>query len=121
MLLSKNIRSVYPKVPILGFPRGAGVSYKSFVEKTGVSGISLDSSVPIEWASINLQTKCAVQGNLDNMALVAGGEMMEIEVHNILKGFSSGSHIFNLGHGILPQTPPENVKKLSDIILNWQK
>ena len=117
----KNVRSVYPKVPILGFPRGAGVSYKSFVEKTGVSGISLDSSVPVEWASINLQTKCAVQGNLDNMALVAGGEMMEIEVHNILKGFSSGSHIFNLGHGILPQTPPENVKKLSDIILNWQK
>jgi uroporphyrinogen decarboxylase len=104
----------------MGFPRGAGTLYIDFVEKTGVNGVSLDNGVPIKWAAANIQPKCTVQGNLDNTALIAGGEMMEKEIYNILEGFSGGSHVFNLGHGILPQTPPENVSKLVEIIHAWK-
>ena len=117
----QRINKAHPNVPVMGFPRGAGILYLDFVEKTGVSGVSLDNSVPIKWAVENIQPRCTVQGNLDNTALISGGEMMEKEIYNILEGFSKGSHIFNLGHGILPQTPPENVSKLVEIIHGWEK
>jgi uroporphyrinogen decarboxylase len=104
----------------MGFPRCAGMRYLNFIEETGVDGVSLDNGVPIKWAAQNIQSKCTVQGNLDNAVLIAGGEVMEREIYNILEGFSGGSHIFNLGHGILPQTPPENVLKLVQIIREWK-
>jgi uroporphyrinogen decarboxylase len=116
----QKIKKVYPNVPVMGFPRGAGIRYLDFIEKTGVNGVSLDNGVSVKWAAENIQPKCTVQGNLDNTALIAGGEMMEKEIYNILEGFSGGSHIFNLGHGILPQTPPENVLKLVQIIHEWK-
>ena len=116
----QNIRKVHPNVPIMGFPRGAGIRYLDFVEKTGVDGVSLDNGISIKWAAANIQPKCTVQGNLDNTALIAGGELMEKEIYRILDGFSGGSHIFNLGHGILPQTPPENVLRLIEIINEWK-
>jgi uroporphyrinogen decarboxylase len=116
----QKIRNVHLNVPIIGFPRGAGTRYIDFVEKTGVNGVSLDNGVSVKWAAENIQPRCTVQGNLDNTALIAGGELMEKEVYNILKGFSGGSHVFNLGHGILPQTPPENVFRLVEIINEWK-
>ena len=116
----KKIKQDHPDVPVIGFPRGAGILYQDFVEKTGVNSVSLDNSVPVKWAAENLQPKCTIQGNLDNMALIAGGEMMEKEIHAILEGFSGGSHIFNLGHGILPHTPLENVARLAEIIKAWK-
>ncbi|MBC8445240.1 MAG: uroporphyrinogen decarboxylase [Rhodospirillaceae bacterium] len=115
----RRIKQVYPEVPGMGFPRGAGILYKDFIEKTCVNGVSLDNGMPVKWAAENLQPLCTVQGNLDNMALIAGGELMEKEIRAILEGFSDGSHIFNLGHGILPETPPENVQRLSEIIKGW--
>lgn len=117
----KNIRVAHPDVPVLGFPRGAGILYMDFVHETGVDGVSLDNSVPVKWAADNLQSLCTVQGNLDNMALIAGGDIMEQEILSILDGFSGGPHIFNLGHGILPHTPPENVARLAEIIKGWRK
>ena len=63
---------------------------------------------------------CAVQGNLDNTSLIAGGLTMEKEVEKILEALSSGPYVFNLGHGILPQTPPENVLKLVQIVKEWK-
>jgi uroporphyrinogen decarboxylase len=116
----QKINKAHPDVPVMGFPRGAGLLYTDFVEKTGVDGVSLDNSVPVKWAATEIQPKCTVQGNLDNTVMIAGGDMMEKEIYNILEGFSGGSHVFNLGHGILPQTPPENVSKLVKIVCDWK-
>jgi uroporphyrinogen decarboxylase len=119
-IIVQKIRKIHPDVPIMGFPRGAGTRYLDFIDKTGVNGVSLDNGISVKWAAENIQPICTVQGNLDNTALIAGGELMEIEIYNILEGFSGGSHIFNLGHGILPQTPPENVSRLVEIVNGWK-
>jgi uroporphyrinogen decarboxylase len=115
-----KLKTAYPDVPVIGFPRGAGVLYQNFVKETGVDAISIDNSVPISWAAKNLQPLCTVQGNLDNMALIAGGSSMETEILAMLDGFSKGSYIFNLGHGILPETPPENVERMAALIQEWK-
>ena len=70
----QEIKKVHPEVPIMGFPRGAGIRYLDFIERTGVNGVSLDNGISVKWAAENIQPKCTVQGNLDNTALVAGGE-----------------------------------------------
>jgi len=90
-----RIRAVHPDIPIIGFPRGAGLLYERFVQETGVNAVSIDATVPLAWAAEKLQSKCAVQGNLDNLALLAGGAAMEAEVAHILAAFSDGPFIFN--------------------------
>ena len=110
------VRKVHPDVPIIGFPRNAGVLYRDFVQETGVQGISIDATVPLDWAVTELLPLCTVQGNLDNHLLLSGGMVMENEVRTILSVLGDGPFIFNLGHGILPQTPPENVGRVVDII-----
>ncbi len=115
----KNIKAAHPHVPVIGFPRGVGALYKTFVERTGVDAVSLDQTVPTDWACSVLQPLCTVQGNLDNMALVAGGESMEKEIQGILSELAGGPFIFNLGHGIVPQTPPRHVARLAEIIHHW--
>lgn len=112
----ERVRSVHPNVPIIGFPRGAGPLYVDFVKQTGVTAISIDQSVPLEWARDNLQPLACVQGNLDNLALVAGGEVLETQARRILDVLGKGPFVFNLGHGIVPTTPPENVARLAAII-----
>lgn len=115
----KRVKAVHPDVPVIGFPRGAGVLYPEFVRETGVDGVSLDTTVPASWAAEVLQPLCTVQGNLDNQVLVAGGAAMEAEVTHILKTLGSGPFVFNLGHGILPHTPPEHVARVAEMIKNW--
>ncbi|MBL4802893.1 MAG: uroporphyrinogen decarboxylase [Emcibacter sp.] len=116
-----NIRAQYPKIPIIGFPRGAGSRYPDYIRATGVTAVSIDTTMPLEWVRDNIQTLCPVQGNLDPLLLVAGGEKMENRVREILDCLSEGPFIFNLGHGIVPQTPPENVARVSEIIREYQK
>ncbi len=111
-----RIRAKHPDIPIIGFPRGAGLLYQRFVQETGVNAISIDATVPVTWAAKNLQPYCAVQGNLDNLALLTGGPAMEAEVAHILAAFADGPFIFNLGHGILPETPVSHVKKLIELV-----
>ncbi len=115
-----GLRARFPDLPIIGFPRGIGVLYAVFVRETGVSGVSIDSSVPVDWAADSLQPHCAVQGNLDPLILVAGGETMRSEASAILERLAPGPFIFNLGHGIVPQTSPEHVAELSDLIRGWR-
>lgn len=112
----KRVKTVHPDVPIIGFPRGAGPMYKRYVMETGVDGVGLDHSLPLEWARDHLQKHVTVQGNLDNLLLVAGGEAMDTEVKRILEILGDGPFIFNLGHGIVPQTPPEHVARLCALV-----
>ena len=115
----EGVKARHPEIPIIGFPRGAGVMYRDFAEQTGVDGVSIDHTVPLGWAARELQPLCTVQGNLDNHLLLAGGDAMEREVKKILETLSPGSFIFNLGHGVLPPTPPENVGRVAELIQNW--
>ena len=115
-----NIREKHTDIPIIGFPRGAGCRYPEYIRATGVSAVSIDTTMPLEWVRDHIQPLCPVQGNLDPLLLVAGGEKMEKRVLEILDCLSGGPFIFNLGHGIVPQTPPENVARVSEIIRDYQ-
>lgn len=110
------LRRKYPELPIIGFPRGVGAGYRTFAEMAGVNGVSLDWTVPLDWAVAELQGKVTLQGNLDPRLLVVGGAAMEVEVHRILDTLGKGPFIFNLGHGIVPETPPEHVSRLVEML-----
>ena len=107
----EQVRAIHPKAPIIGFPRGAGSRYEGYREKTGVTALGLDWSVPASQAR-GLQRQGAVQGNLDPMRLVAGGGALEEGVDAILEALGAGPLIFNLGHGIVPETPIANVEAM---------
>jgi len=115
----RRVKSRHPDIPIVVFPRGIGASYKHYAAVCGCDGLSLDTAVPSAWAAAELQPAMAVQGNLDPVALVAGGGAMKHEAENILHNLARGRFIFNLGHGILPQTPPEHVAELCHIVHAW--
>jgi uroporphyrinogen decarboxylase len=106
----------YPGVPVLGFPRLAGTLIPDYVEQTGVDGVGLDTSLDGARVAFSLPETVAVQGNLDPMVLIAGGEPLRRESVAIRDALRGRPHIFNLGHGILPQTPPEHVADLVGII-----
>ena len=106
----------FPDVPIIGFPKGAGAGYIEFARITDVNGVSLDWAVPLEWARDEIQSQTTVQGNLDPRLVVVGGQAMEAEVYRILETLGQGPLIFNLGHGVLPETPLENVDRLAEVL-----
>ena len=108
----ERLRQNHPNVPVIGFPRGAGALYADYVRQTGVNAVGLDNGVPLQWAADTLQPMAAVQGNLDNQLLVVGGMALDTEIDRILNIFRQGPHIFNLGHGIVPDTSPEHVARL---------
>ena len=114
-----GIRAMAPAVPVIGFPRGGGVLIEAYAKETGVDALGLDSAVPLAWAAAQLQPVCAVQGNLDPILLLHGGEQMKRAVYRILDAFAGGPSIFNLGHGILPMTPPEHVADLVRYVRAW--
>jgi uroporphyrinogen decarboxylase len=110
------LKSRFPTIPIIAFPRGAGLSLARYAEETGVAALSLDWAVPLDWARERLQPRVVLQGNLDPLALVVGGEAMRQQALNIIASWAKGPMIFNLGHGILPDTPPEHVAELVSIV-----
>ena len=118
--IARRVRQKYPDIPIIVFPRGAGIGYVPFAKDSEITALSLDSSLPLKWAAETLQPKTVVQGNLDPQYLVCGGPPMLAEAERILTAFSGGLFVFNLGHGIVPQTPPNNVAALSDFIHSWR-
>lgn len=117
--LVERVRKEGPTVPIIGFPRGAGALYADYAAETGVDAVSLDSAVPLAWAAKEVQSLCAVQGNLDNLALLVGGSVLEEEARRILAALARGPFVFNLGHGVLPETPPEHVARLAALVRGW--
>jgi uroporphyrinogen decarboxylase len=110
----ERVRARHPDVPIIGFPRGAGPLYKDFALETGVDAISMDQGLPVAWAAAELQPHLTVQGNLDPMALLAGGKALDSGIDRILETLGGGPLVFNLGHGIIKETPPEHVTRLVD-------
>jgi len=116
----RRLKNEHPTVPILGFPRAAGLQYEDYVAQTGVDGVGIDATVPVIWAAAALQPMCTVQGNLDNHLLIAGGPRLESEVERILQALATGPFVFNLGHGVLPKTPPEHVAQVADQIRAWK-
>ena len=115
-----GLRAEYPDLPVIGFPRGVGDRYRQYAAETGVSGISIDPTVELGWARDVLQPVVTVQGNLDPQTLVAGGDDMRAAVRRILDTLGHGPFVFNLGHGIVPQTPPEHVAELVELVQNWR-
>lgn len=104
-----------PEIPVIGFPRGAGVLAERYARETGIDAIGCDTSMPVGWMR-RLQEHLPVQGNLDPLLLVAGGEALDARVGAILETLGSGPFIFNLGHGILPETPIEHVTRLVSLV-----
>jgi uroporphyrinogen decarboxylase len=106
----------HPNVPVIGFPKGAGGKLPAYARETGVDALGLDETVNPEWAAANLPPDLPVQGNLDPLALIAGGGALETAVERILSAFRDRPHVFNLGHGILPDTPIAHVERLLELV-----
>ena len=110
------LNKLHPDVPIIAFPREAGLKYIDFANETGANCIAIDHSVDPEWAATNLQIDSCIQGNLNPKHMVTGGKALLEETTKILDCFSNGPHIFNLGHGITPDGKPENLQLMIDRI-----
>ena len=110
------LRDRHPDVPVIGFPKGAGGKLAAYARETAVSALGLDETVDPRWAARELPKDMPLQGNLDPLALLAGGEVMDAAVARILDAFAGRPHIFNLGHGILQETPIANVERLVALV-----
>ena len=114
--LVSALRSRFPDLPVIGFPKGAGGKLAAYVRETEVSAIGLDETVDPVWAAKELPKGLPVQGNLDPLALLNGGRELETAVSRILDAFAGRPHIFNLGHGILQDTPISHVEQLITLV-----
>ncbi len=110
------LRARFPHLPIIGFPRGAGPMLADYVATTGVNAAGVDTALPAAWVAAMLPAGKAGQGNLDPMALVAGGAALRQEAERLLQDIRDKPWIFNLGHGIVPETPPDHVAELIAIV-----
>jgi len=108
----RRLKALHPDTPIIGFPKGAGGKLAAYADETRVDAIGLDETVDPLWANAVLAPHLPVQGNLDPLALVAGGAALDEAIDRILAAFPARPHIFNLGHGIVPDTPIAHVEHL---------
>ena len=107
-----KVRAKAPHAPVILFPRGAGTKLTQFAGLPEVAAIGLDTAADPRAAAAALPHRLALQGNLDPLALVAGGAALDEAVERVLRGFDGRAHIFNLGHGVLPETPVAHVERL---------
>jgi uroporphyrinogen decarboxylase len=117
--IAHGLRARHPKVPIIAFPRGVGPAALMYRRTDAFSALSIDTGIGAHWAARELQPTICVQGNLDPIMLVTGGPAMKREATRILDKLGHGSFIFNLGHGVVPQTPPEHVAELVETVRSW--
>lgn len=110
------VKERHPHVPIIGFPKGAGGKLLAYARETGVDAVGIDETVDPLWAARELPKDLPVQGNLDPLALLAGGEALATAAHRILDAFKQRPHIFNLGHGIIKETPIAHVEQLMRLL-----
>lgn len=106
------VKQQYPHVPIMGFPKGIGTRYPRYVQETGVDGVSLDPSISFDYACAHINPHIILQGAIDPYVLVAGGKSLEKAVSESLSAFKDRTFIFNLFHGIVPETPISHVEDM---------
>ncbi|QGP79614.1 uroporphyrinogen decarboxylase [Sphingobium sp. CAP-1] len=107
-----RLKALHPDIPVIGFPKGAGAKLADYAAQTGVDAVGVDETIDPCWANAALPAGMPVQGNLDPLALIAGGRAVEEAVDMIRAAFAGRPHILNLGHGILPDTPIAHVEAL---------
>jgi len=110
------LRDRHPGVPVIAFPKGAGGRLPAYAREVAADAIGLDETVDPVWANSVLPDGLPVQGNLDPLALLAGGDALESGVARVLGAFVGRPHVFNLGHGILPQVPIGHVERLLELV-----
>ncbi|MGZ3269038.1 MAG: uroporphyrinogen decarboxylase [Croceibacterium sp.] len=116
--IADAIRARHPGVPVIGFPKGAGAKLAAYARETNVDAIGLDETIDPLWAMRELPEGLPVQGNLDPLLLLAGGEALEQRAEWILEAFAGRPHVFNLGHGIDKETPIAHVERLLGVVRN---
>ena len=111
-----ELKKRHPETPVIGFPKGAGGKLGAYAREAGVDAIGIDETVDPAWADRELPAGMPVQGNLDPLAILAGGDSMRRSVSRILDAFGGRPHIFNLGHGIGKDTPIAHVEQLAAFV-----
>jgi uroporphyrinogen decarboxylase len=117
--ITQRLHERCPGVPVIGFPKGAGAKLTAYARETGVDAVGLDETVDPHWAARELPHDLPVQGNLDPLLLLAGGDALDASVRQILDAFVDRPHVFNLGHGINKETPIAHVERLLRVIREW--
>ncbi|MBY8336705.1 uroporphyrinogen decarboxylase [Alteriqipengyuania sp. NZ-12B] len=115
------IKDSHPDIPVIGFPKGAGEKLPRYAERTGVDAVGLDETLDPEWAHAALPKGMPVQGNLDPMLLLAGGDRLDRTIRHILSALADRPHVFNLGHGIDRHTPIAHVEHALSVLRDWQR
>ena len=119
--LVDRLRALGVEVPIIGFPRGAGVLTPDYALQTGVTALGLDTAASPRFVQEKLDPNLPVQGHLDPLLLLAGGSALNDRVEEILTAYSDRPHIFNLGHGVLPETPIAHVQQVVDRVRRFKR
>jgi len=117
----RQLKVKFPNVPIIGFPKGAGEKLGVYARETGVDAIGVDETIDPLWAARELPAGMPVQGNLDPLLLLAGGEELDRQALRVLEAFADRPHVFNLGHGIGQTTPIEHVEQLLALVRGWKR
>ena len=120
-LIIEGLRKNGHKQPVIGFPKGIGEGLINYVEQSGIDAVGLDHGMDPVWVDRNLPQNFPVQGNLDPLSLLQAGPEMFRDIDNILEAFNNRPHIFNLGHGITPPTPTENVKSMLNHVRRYKR
>jgi len=114
--IAEQVKQRHPHVPVIGFPKGAGEKLPAYARETGVDAVGVDETVDPIWAARELPEGMPVQGNLDPLLLLAGGDMLEERARIVLDAFAGRPHVFNLGHGIDKETPIAHVERLLAVV-----
>lgn len=119
--LVEQVRARHPETPIIGFPKGAGEKLAAYARETGVDAVGIDETIDPRWAARELPENLPVQGNLDPLLLLSGGQELERQALEVLDAFAGRPHVFNLGHGIGQHTPIAHVEQLLSVVRSWQR
>jgi uroporphyrinogen decarboxylase len=110
------VRKLHPETPIIGFPKGAGGKLPAYARETGVDAVGIDETVNPHWIHSELPSDMPVQGNLDPLLLISGGDELDAAAREVLAAFEGRPHVFNLGHGIDKTTPIAHVERLLAVV-----